>query len=215
MIDPTTRANQVSVNQPLIATTGFDDSGPKEFLLESPSGEVHVYKTVGCCRFPKSKTFVKKEAFENNEALKREWFATGEQERTDIFEDMLQRHLIKKNSELKVGATASAPASDTAPIVNHNYYENFADAFQYQEDQEANTITAQAVKRAPTASPALTKPPLKEKDKEPLPHGHPHKFLANRRLKLCDPKTQKIVGSFICNAAKTVLQNVAYMSDNE
>ena len=215
LINPTTCANQVSINQALIATTGSDDSGPKEFLLESPSGEVHVYKIVGCRRFPKSKTFVKKEAFGNNEALKQEWFAAGEQEQTKNFEDMLQRHLIKKNSELKVVAAASAPASGTALIVNHNYYANFADAFQYQEDQEADTITAQALKKAPTASPVPTKPPLKEKDKEPLPHGHPHKFLANRRLELCDPKTQKFIGSFICNAAKTVLQNVAYMSDNE
>lgn len=113
----------------MIETTVTNDSRSKKLLLEGPSGEVQVYKTVGCRCVPKLKTFVKKEASGNNEGFKKEWFAANKQEQTDIFEDMLQYHMIKKNSELKVVAAVSTLASETVPIVNHNYYASCVDTF--------------------------------------------------------------------------------------
>lgn len=86
--------------------------------------------------------------------------------------------------------------------------------FQHQEDQTADTITAQAVKKAPTPSPLPKKFSLNEKEKEPPPHGHPHQFLASRKFEVSDPDTKKVVGSFVMQQ-KPFSQNVAYMSDNE
>ena len=52
-------------------------------------------------------------------------------------------------------------------------------------------------------------------NKKDFPHGHPLKFLNNKELEVVVKGGKDVVGTLNVNAAKMVIQNVAYMSKNE
>ena len=96
--------------------------------------------------------------------------------------------------------------------MTNNYYGAFSDTLQYSEDipSSSNTVEANQAKNVPP--PALHQFLINKKD---FPHGHSLKFLKNKELEVVVKGSKDVVGKLSVNAAKMIVQNVAYMSKNE
>ena len=96
--------------------------------------------------------------------------------------------------------------------MTNNYYGAFSDTLQYSEDIPSSSNTVEAKQAKNVSPPALHQFLVNKKD---FPHGHPLKFLKNKELEVVVKGSKDVVGTLNVNAAKMVIQNVAYMSKNE
>lgn len=135
-VSPTTHIHQAIVDHS-IPPDDHDNYLDRTELLghNLETGELRAFKAVSNRRqVLKLKTFVEHNAFGDNADMFQEWVNADKEVRERIFEKLLQRHTLQKNSNLKVIAASTVPHPEPPPMVTNNYYGPFSDEIQYQEE---------------------------------------------------------------------------------
>ena len=83
---------------------------------------------------------------------------------------------------------------------------------QYSEDIPPSSNTVEANQAKNVSPPVQHHFSVNKKD---FPHGHPLKFLKTKELDVVVKGSKDVIGKISINAAKMIIQNVAYMSENE